>query len=91
MAVLDNRSGNYTGSRTARQVNRRAKTAMMTAVARHVNHVESSRRYYDKKRAEGKSHNQAIRSTGRHMVRVIWSMLKYQRDYEIREIASPST
>ena len=85
MAVLDNRSGNYKGSRTARQVNTRAKAAMMTAVARHVNHCDESRRYYEKKRAEGKAHNQAIRSMGRHMVRVIWSMLKYQRDYEVRD------
>jgi len=86
MAVLDNRSGNYKGSRTARQVNTRAKAAMMTAVARHVNHCDESRRYYEKKRAEGKAHNQAIRSMGRHMVRVIWSMLKYQRDYEVRDV-----
>ena len=86
MAVLDNRSGNYTGSRTPRQVNRRAKAAMMTAVDRHVKYVESSKRYYDKKRAEGKAHNQAVRSMGRHRVRVIWSMIKYQRDYEIREV-----
>ena len=91
MAVLDNRSGNYTGSRTARQVNRRAKAAMMTAVDRHVRYVDSSKRYYDKKRAEGKSHNQAIRSMGRHMVRVIWSMIKHQRDYEIREVPAIST
>ena len=91
MAVLDNSSGKYTGCRTARQVNTRAKAAMMTAVARHVNHVESSRRYYDKKRAEGKAHNQAIRSMGRHMVRVIWSILKYQRDYEIRDADNVST
>jgi len=90
MAVLDNRSGNYNGCRTARQVNRRTKAAMMTAVARHVNCIDSSRRYYDKKRAEGKAHNQAIRSMGRHMVRVIWSMLKYERDYETRDVDNNS-
>jgi len=90
MAVLDNSSGKYNGCRTARQVNTRAKAAMMTAVARHVNHVESSHRYYEKKRAEGKAHNQAIRSMGRHMVRVIWSMLKYQRDYEVRDVDNVS-
>lgn len=84
MAVLDNSSGVYRGSKTPRQVNRRAKAAMMTAVARHVNHVPTSKTYYDKKRAEGKTHNQAIRSLGRHLTRVIWSIIKQQRDYEIR-------
>ncbi|SDY81730.1 hypothetical protein SAMN05421755_105123, partial [Nitrosomonas sp. Nm33] len=44
----------------------------------------SSRQYYDKKRAEGKKHNQAIRALGRHLVRVIWSMTKQGRKYEIR-------
>jgi len=63
----------------------------MTAVACHVNHNERSRRYYEKKRAEGKAHNQTIRSMGRHMVRVIWSMLKYLRDYEARDADNVST
>jgi hypothetical protein len=59
---------------------------MMTAVARHIRCVPESKAYYDKKRAEGKSHNQAVRALGRHLVRVIWSMLKNKRDYELREV-----
>jgi len=58
----------------------------MTAVARHINCVPESRVYYEKKRAEGKRHNQAVRALGRHLVRVIWSMLKNERDYELREV-----
>jgi hypothetical protein len=46
--------------------------------------VPRSRAYYDKKRAQGKMHNQAVRALGRQLVRVIWSMLKNQRDYELR-------
>jgi hypothetical protein len=42
-------------------------------------------RYYEKKRAEGKSHNQAIRALGRHLCRVIYKLLKEERDYEIRD------
>jgi transposase len=84
MAALDNSSGKKTGTKTPRQVNTRAKAAMMTAVARHIPCVPQSRSYYDKKRAEGKKHNQAIRSLGRHLVRVIWAMLKHGRTYEIR-------
>jgi len=84
MAVLDHSSGTHTGTKRPRQVNARAKAAMMTAVARHMEQVPSSRAYYDKKRAQGKMHNQAVRALGRQLVRVIWSMLKHQRDYEVR-------
>lgn len=61
------------------------KAAMMVAVARHIACVPASRIYYDKKRVEGKKHNQAIRSLGRHLVRVIWAMVKQGRNYEMRE------
>lgn len=64
--------------------NTRAKAVMMVAVARHIACVPASREYYGKKRAEGKKHNQAIRALGRHWVRVIWSMTKQGRKYEVR-------
>ena len=85
MASLDNSSGKKIGAKTSRHVNTRAKAAMMVAVARHIECVQASRTYYDKKRAEGKKHNQAIRALGRHLVRVIWSMVKQGRKYEVRE------
>jgi hypothetical protein len=70
--------------RTARQVNTRDKAALMTPVARHKEHVPSSRAYYEKKRAEGKTRNQAIRALGRHIIRGIWSLMRDHRDYELR-------
>ena len=76
MSPLTRQSGKMYRTKNPRQVNQRAKAAMMTAVARHIGCVPESRAYYDKKRAEGKTHNQAIRALGRHLVRVIWSMLK---------------
>jgi transposase len=87
MATLDNRSGESEGAKPPRQVNTRAKAAMMVAVARHLEQVPVSRAYYEKKRTEGKTHNQAVRALGRHLVRVIWSMLKRGRDYELRAAA----
>jgi transposase len=84
MATLDHSSGQQSGSKRPRQVNTRAKAAMMIAVARHAQQVAVSRAYYEKKRAQGKTHNQAIRALGRQLVRVIWSMLKQHRDYELR-------
>jgi len=84
MSPLSKDSGQHHGSKCPRQVNRRAKAAMMTAVARHINFVPESRVYYDRKRSEGKKHNQAVRALGRHLVRVIWSMVNNERDYELR-------
>lgn len=81
MAVLDNCSGKYEGTKSSKHINYHAKSAMMTAVARHITTSEQSKKYYDKKRKEGKKHNQAVRSLGRHLVRVIWSMLHKKRDY----------
>lgn len=90
MCPLDRQSGQFHGTKSPRQVNWRAKAAMMTAVARHIAQVPESRTYYEKKRAEGKKHNQAVRALGRHMVRVMWSMLRQNRDYELREVSCPS-
>jgi transposase len=89
MSPLTHQSGQMSSTRSPRQVNRRAKAAMMTAVARHMWCVPQSRAYYDRKRAQGKTHNQAVRALGRHLVRVIWAMLRDGRDYEIREDIHP--
>jgi len=84
MANLDNSSGKFKGSKRSKQVNRHAKMAMINAVSKHVRWVEESKKYYEKKRAEGKVHQQAIRSLGRHLIRVIWSMIMRGKDYEVR-------
>lgn len=83
MAPLDHSSGITRGTKRPRQVNTRMKAALMIATVRHMACVPASRQYYDKKRAEGKKHNQAVRALGRHLVRVIWSMLKQDRNYQV--------
>lgn len=85
MANLDNSSGKFRGSKAPKHVNKRAKGAMMTAVDRHRKCVPESQRYYEKKRTEGKLHNQAIRALGRQLCRIIFRMLKQNRTYEIRQ------
>jgi len=89
MCPLDRQSGQFHGTKSPRQVNRRAKVEV-SAVARHIERVPESRAYYEKKRAEGKKHNQAVRALGRHLVRVMWSMLSQERDYELRETPCPT-
>jgi transposase len=82
MAPLNNSSGARSGSKPPRHVNVRAKAAMMIAAAQNAATVPDSRAFYDKKRAQGKTHNQALRALARVLVRIIWSMLKHGRDYQ---------
>ena len=83
MATLDNSSGKVRGSKAPKHVNVRAKAAMMAAVDHHRKRVPQSQRYYERKRADGKKHNQAIRALGRHLCRVIFKMLSQERPYRI--------
>jgi len=84
MATLDKSSGSFHGNKVPKHVNTRAKAAMMVAVDHHRRNVDESKRYYEKKRAEGKKHNQAIRALGRHLCRVIFKMLRDGKTYEQR-------
>jgi len=40
-----------------------------------------SRRFYDRKRAEGKKHNQAVLALARRRVNVLWALLRDNRSY----------
>lgn len=83
MSALDNSSGKYQGSKRSKQVNLHAKAAMMSAVDHQRKGSEESQRYYEKKRKEGKTHNQSIRSLGRHLSRIIFRMLTKNRDFYV--------
>jgi len=84
MTNLDNSSGKHKGSKRNLATNRHAKMVMITATMKHILYVEESKQYIEKKISEGKKYQQAIRSMGRHLVRVIWSMIQQEREYEIR-------
>src|SRR5690625_3414744 len=72
MANLDHSFGKQRGAKPPKHVNTRAKAAMMVGVDRHRKQVPESQRFYEKKRAQGKTHNQAIRALGRHLCRVLF-------------------
>lgn len=91
MAPLKNSSGGYEGTKKPKHVNAHAKAAMMVGVDHHRKKVPESQAYYEKKRAQGKSHNAAIRALGRHLCRVIYSMLTNNRPYISREESCGST
>ena len=82
MAALDHSSGKSRRSKRSKHVNVRAKAAMRIAVDIHRKLCPQSKRYYEKKRAEGKKYNQAIRARGRHLCPVIFKMLKNDRPYQ---------
>ena len=84
MAPLNHSSGKYISAKASRHVNIRAKMAIMAALSKHILLMPDAKKYYEKRRAESKKHNQAVRAFGRHMVRVIWTMLKKDRDYQNR-------
>ena len=84
MCPLANGSRHYPDTQEPQQVNARAKMAMLTAMDRHRKCVPESQQYYEKKRREGKKHNQALRALGRQLTRVIYRMLVQKREYEIR-------
>lgn len=50
-----------------------------------------SRAFYDRKRAEGKSHKQALIALARRRINVIWAMLRDHTTYEERVITRAST
>lgn len=81
VAPLDNSSGKYRGSKVPKQINRRARDAMMIAAVHHVALVPRSKAYFDRKRAEGKNHQQAVRATARILAEVLYAMLKKEVDY----------
>ncbi len=84
MAPLDHSSRLQQRGKRPKCVNGRCQAAMMTCIVRHMACVPESRAYYDRKRAQGKRHNQAVRALGRHLVRIIWRMLQDDRDYEMK-------
>ena len=81
VAPLDQSSGKRVSAKLPRQINPRARDALLIAVVHHMGQVTQSRAFYDRKRAQGKTHMQALRALARHLARVLFSMLKNKRDY----------
>ncbi len=81
MAPLTKSSGKKQGARRSKNVNRIIQRALMIGSMRHIQKCAPAQKYYDRKRREGKAHNQAVRALGRHLCRMIWSMLRNRMPY----------
>lgn len=83
VAPLDRSSGKRTGAKLPRQINPRARDALLIATVHHIKAVPASSAFYERKRAEGKTHMQALRALARHLVRVLFAMMTDERNYRL--------
>ncbi|MFI2373335.1 IS110 family transposase [Streptomyces sp. NPDC018833] len=77
-------SGKISGNlRRPQRYNRRLQRVLYTSALFSIRRSEESRRFYDRKRAEGKRHTQAVLALARRRVNVLWALLRDGRCYEL--------
>lgn len=69
-------SGGTSFQRRARRGNRRLKNLSYRSAFSCLIHHAPSKAFYDRKRAEGKTHHQAVIALARRRVNVLWAMLR---------------
>ncbi|MFE1409182.1 IS110 family transposase [Streptomyces sp. NPDC058770] len=62
---------------------RRLQRVFYTSALISVQHDPNSRKFYDRKRAEGKRHVQAVLALARRRVNVLWALIRDRRCYRI--------
>lgn len=72
-------SGNL---RRPRRYNRRLQRVFYISALFSIRHCDNSRRFYERKRAEGKRHIQAVLALPHRRVNVLWALLRDGRTYE---------
>jgi len=85
VACVDNISGKQKMTKVVYKANKICKATMIEIAGCTIRYVAESRAYYAKKRAEGKEHNHAGRCLARQLIKVIFKMLKEERDYILKE------
>lgn len=85
VACIDDDSGKSKKTRVVYKANRICKATMIEIAGCTIRYVPESKAYYEKKRAEGKKHNHALRCLARQLIKVVFKMLKEDRDYIIKE------
>ncbi|MFD7056201.1 IS110 family transposase [Streptomyces mirabilis] len=77
-------SGKISGNlRRPQRYNRRLQRVFYTSALFSIRRCEESRQFYDRKRAEGKRHTQAVLALARRRVNVLWALLRDGRRYEL--------
>ncbi|MFJ7497947.1 IS110 family transposase [Streptomyces sp. NPDC097727] len=83
VAPVPRDSGKISGNlRRPQRYSRRLQRVFYTSALFSIRRCEESRRFYDRKRAEGKRHTQAVLALARRRVNVLWALLRDGRCYE---------
>jgi transposase len=83
VAPVPRDSGKISGNlRRPQRYNRRLQRVFYTSAMFSIRYCEESRRFYDRKRAEGKRHTQAVLALARRRVNVLWALLRDGRCYQ---------
>jgi transposase len=85
VACIDEESGKKKKAKAVYKANKICKATMIEIAGCTIRFVPESNTYYARKRAEGKEHNHALRCLARQLIKVIFKMLKEDRDYILRE------
>ncbi len=85
VACIDDDSGKSKKTKAVYKANNICKATMIEIAGCTIRYIPESKIYYEKKRAEGKEHNHAVRCLARQLIKVIFRMLKEDRDYVMKE------
>jgi transposase len=84
VAPVPRDSGKISGNlRRPQRYSRRLQRVFYTSALFSIRKCDESRRFYDRKRAEGKRHTQAVLALARRRVNVLWALLRDGRRYEL--------
>ena len=85
VACIDDDSGKKKNAKAVYKANKICKATMIEIAGCTIRYNSESMTYYAKKRAEGKEHNHALRCLARQLIKVIFKMLKEDRNYIEKE------
>lgn len=81
IACINDDSGKTQRTRPVFKANYICKNTMVAIAGCTIRNINECKIYYEKKRSEGKKHNHALRCLARQLIKVIFKMLKEDRDY----------
>ncbi|WP_406088294.1 IS110 family transposase [Kitasatospora purpeofusca] len=84
LAPAPHDSGKSSGNlHRPQRYHRRLQRVFCTSALISIQRDPNSRQFYDRKRAEGKRHTQAVIALARRRVNVIWALIRDQRCYQV--------
>ncbi|WP_406114777.1 IS110 family transposase [Kitasatospora purpeofusca] len=84
LAPAPHDSGKSSGNlHRPQRYHRRLQRVFYTSALISIQRDPNSRQFYDRKRAEGKRHTQAVIALARRRVNVIWALIRDQRCYQV--------